>query len=238
MKRQLLKFIVALPVMLIGLLANGQVTTKTFKAGIPAALIETGIKDIPDIFIKAPAEFNKILKYGDNDNPHELRFRFGVAKKVSADVLSNAKIIKEKGCVTYLTTVTAENALSISLQFGKFFIPKDAIMRIYSNNEITDDITSNVNNGKTTWATRIYHGNSITISLKVPTAAQDKAILEINKVCFGFKEINGEICGDDRHGNVCRCRAARHNTLRGQRYRQFVWLVLDAGHYAGDRTCR
>jgi hypothetical protein len=199
MKTNFLKYILVLQFMLGCLVGNAQVTTKTFRTAIPAALIETCNGDIPDIFIKAPAEFEFLLKQDPNSN--EMTYRFGVAKKENVNILDKATVTEQEGFITYLSSITAENALNMSVSFSKFFLPKNAVLKIYSKNEITDGITDAVNGVRKTWNTRVYQGNRINISLKVPIGEKGKALLEIGKVCFGFRKIEGNIPGSVSQDN-------------------------------------
>jgi lysyl endopeptidase len=100
-----------------------------------------------------------------------------------------------------LSTVTAEKAVNVSLSFSKFFLPKNAVLKIYSKNEITDGITDAVNGIRKTWNTRVYQGNRINISLKIPVAEKGKILLEIGKVCFGFRKIEGNTPGSVSQDN-------------------------------------
>lgn len=184
-----------LQLIIISLIGNAQVTTKTFRNGIPAALIETGVRDIPDIYIKAPAELENLLKQGEDPNPNQMSFRFGIAKKETVNVLKKAKITEQDGFIIYQSTVTAENALNMSLSFSKFLIPKNAVLKIYSKNEFTDGITETENGIGKKWRTRVYQGNRINISLKVPVEEKGRALLEIGKIIFGFRQIGGDIMG-------------------------------------------
>lgn len=48
----------------------------------------------------------------------------------------------------YALRILAKDALNISLEFGKFQLSENAVLSIFTNNELTDSITSNEYNEK------------------------------------------------------------------------------------------
>lgn len=68
-----------------------------------------------------------------------------------------------------------------------FNLSENSILSIYTDNELTDSITSKENNENNIWATRVYQGNSLNIVLKAP-ALDTSSIIKITKVNFGYKK--------------------------------------------------
>ena len=119
----------------------------------------------------------------------EYKNKFAYPVNVQIDLFSTASIIEEEGFITYALSVKAKNALNISIQFNEFYLSPNALLSIYTKNELTDSITAKENNPSKVWATRVYQGDFVTIILKVPSSEKGTTSLKIDRVNFGYKKL-------------------------------------------------
>lgn len=175
--------ILLLAILTLCLNLNAQVKTKVFYSDIPS-IYKSALKEIPNIYtIEPSSEFIK-LKTAKN-SLEEIKFASQV--KTSINFLKEATLVKENDILKYSLSINAKDALNMSLQFSKFKLPKQAILSIYTKNELTDSISANENNESNIWATRVYQGNKLSMVLKVPSSVKEQVELIIGSVNFGYK---------------------------------------------------
>lgn len=213
--------------------SNAQIKTKIFSRGIPdgriaARSVRTTTKVIP-----APPEFAGYLKSSNPETPLQFGNRFATPQSVDLDVPAIASRIEESGFATYSLNVEAESALNLSVRFKEFYLPERAILSIYTKYELTDSITSTQNNPNRIWATRVYQGNRLTISLKVPIAKKDSIVLKIDQVNFGFKAFGGQFFGNPGASLPCNINVACPEAAGWENERNSVALIV----INGDASC-
>lgn len=88
-------------------------------------------------------------------------------------------------------TIKLNRALSVSINFDRFYLPKNTEIFVYNENGnmITGAITERENNPNKLWGSWVYQGEFITIEIKTPTAAKNQLLLHSNNVAYGYKEI-------------------------------------------------
>jgi len=92
--------------------------------------------------------------------------QFAVPVKVDIDFIKDALLEETTDDIntfTYSLSIEAKDALNLSLQFSEFKLPENALLSIYTKNELTDSITSSQNNENNIWASRVYQGNTISV---------------------------------------------------------------------------
>jgi hypothetical protein len=114
--------------------------------------------------------------------------RFALPSSTEIDFIKDATIKDVNGVLTYLMTIKAPNALSLSLQFSEFNLSENSILSIYTRYKLTDSITAKENNNGRIWATRVYQGNILNLVLKLPSTEKGRTSLKIGRVLFGFKK--------------------------------------------------
>lgn len=164
-----------------------QVKTKIFSEQVPSKFIKHQneaniiILDVPKEFIQNKNDF--FLKKQSNN---ERENQFAISLPVNIDLLTekNKKLQNNKD--VFSVTITAKDALNISVEFSEFELMEGDVVSIFTNRELTDSITSNQNNLNKIWASRVYQGNKLTFVL---TSNVQKSInkLVIGKVNFGYK---------------------------------------------------
>lgn len=93
--------------------------------------------------------------------------------------------------------------MNISVQFSDFVLSENAILSIYTRNELTDSITKKENNINNIWATRVYQGSEIIITLILPVSEKNKNSLKIGKVFFGYKQFGSSFFGNPGASATC-----------------------------------
>lgn len=121
-------------------------------------------------------------------------FQFAVAVPIDLDIANLIKWTTNNDTVYGKYTIKANGALTTSINFDKFYLPKGIEMYIYNEkgNMITGPITENENNAQKVWGSWIYKGEYLTIEIKIPTVTKAQLILHANNVAYGYKDIYGD----------------------------------------------
>jgi lysyl endopeptidase len=87
--------------------------------------------------------------------------------------------------------VNLQGALSASINFDQFYLPKGTEMYIYNakGNMITGPVTEKENNADQIWGSWVYKGGRITIEIKTPEATKDRLVLHAHNVAYGYKPL-------------------------------------------------
>lgn len=210
--------------------ANAQVKTKIFPQGIPSARIALKTQQIPVKLVEAPAELDGLLKDHEKDNPTEYGNQFAVSKKVDLDVLANASATEENGMVTFVLALEAQKALNMSVQFSDFVLSENTVLSIYTERELTDSIRAKENNPQHIWATRVYQGNKLTITLKLPANERKKVALKIGGVSFGFKKFGTDFFGNVGTSVACNIDVVCPEAVGWENERNSVALIVVDGN--------
>ncbi len=88
-------------------------------------------------------------------------------------------------------TIKASGALSVSINFDKFYLPKETEMYVYNENGemITGPVTDAENTELMIWGSWVYKGEYLSIEVKTPLQSKDKLLLHSNNVAYGYKQI-------------------------------------------------
>ncbi len=128
--------------------------------------------------------------------------------------------------------INAEKAINISLQFSKFFLPTNSILKIYNQFELTDSITSKENNEHNIWATRVYQGNKLTIEMVIEGESAEAPSLVIDKVNFGYKKFGTEFFGQPGASAPCNINIVCPEGAGWENERNSVALIVANGSEA------
>lgn len=123
-----------------------QVKTKIFTAGVPIELLPIQNNRGVVKKIKASAEFNTLKQAVREGKSKENENKFAIPTLVNLNFMGEATEVNDNGILTYSLAINIEEALNISVQFGEFYLSKNAVLCIYTSNEITDSITAKENN--------------------------------------------------------------------------------------------
>ncbi len=164
-------------------MAMAQLKTKIFKDRIPTDLLPKSNINAKTYVVTAPGDFDELM----DKKAKGLLETFAATVKTSIDVLKNATIVKTKDTIYYSFKIKAEKATSISVNFGRFRLSPNAIMVLFTNKEITDNISKNQNGKFNVWRSRTYKENELNLLLRVPVKELDLNSLIITETNFGYQ---------------------------------------------------
>ncbi len=166
---------------------NAQVKTKIYQTEVPLEIVPTKNKIEKVRKIDTPPDFNNLKQKAKDSKLIETENKFAEAVLVNIDILKEGNENIEGRMLMYSLAIKSDEALNLSVQFEKFHLSKNAVLSIYTKNEITDRITEKENSESNIWATRVYQGNILFIVLKLPSEEKKEVSLKINKVNLGYK---------------------------------------------------
>ena len=204
-KISLIKSVTLLLCIFLSTYLTAQVKTRIYDNGIPSNILPLKSTNVIELTIKAPKELNELLesKTGEADKSTEYDNKFAIAQSVKINFLTASEIIEDENYLLYYLSIKAEKALNVSAQFQDFKLSQNAILSIYTKNELTDSITAKENNENKIWATRVYQGNRLNIILKVPKSEKGMSNFSINQISFGYKKYGGEYFGSPGSSVFC-----------------------------------
>jgi lysyl endopeptidase len=118
-------------------------------------------------------------------------FRLAAPTKVNLDIPKLTNWTYEKEFAYGKFTLRLSGAMSVSISFDKFYLPKNTEMFVYNENGkmITGPVTEKENNKAGIWGSWVYQGELLTIEIKTPIASMKELILHSDNVAYGYKEI-------------------------------------------------
>ncbi|MBS0647430.1 MAG: trypsin-like peptidase domain-containing protein [Verrucomicrobia bacterium] len=118
-------------------------------------------------------------------------FKLADPTKVNLDILKLTTWTYDKEFAYGKFTLKLSGALSSSINFDKFYLPKNTELFVYNENGrmITGPITERENNKDGIWGSWVYQGELLTIEIKTPIASMKELILHSDNVAYGYKEI-------------------------------------------------
>lgn len=139
-------------------------------------------------------DINKLLEKesaGKSPSDGIKTLQIAEAVPVDIDVAGKMNWSEEDGFAFGKYTIRAKGALSISINFDKFFLPEGTEMYVYNENGnmITGPVTEAENNVNGIWGSWAYKGEYVTIELKTPVKSKDKLILHSSNIAYGYKEL-------------------------------------------------
>lgn len=210
---------------------SAQVKTKIYPGGLPERVISKKNYPYNEVLIDAPSNFEALKQtYDDAKSLREYKARFAEVINVDYLLLNTAREFRTAENVVYSMKLTAAKALNISVQFSEFQLSPNAILSIYTDFEFTDSITSKENNAGNRWASRIYQGNELYLTLTVPGNEISQVKLQINKVGFGFRQIGGEFFGNPGTSGNCNLNVVCPAGTGWENERNSVALIISGGN--------
>jgi hypothetical protein len=126
-----------------------------------------------------------------NSTNEDKPFRLAKAIPVDIDIAQKVKWT-EDGMYAYAKfSIKLKGAMSSSINFDKFYLPKDTEMWIYneSGEMITGPVTENENNLNQIWGSWVYQEEYLTVEIKTPLVTKAKLLLHTNNVAYGYKQV-------------------------------------------------
>lgn len=154
--------------------------SKSYKARIDYTVPAKNIADLQEAEKKEAVRSNETKP-----------FQLAVPVPVDLDIAKFISWVYEGDFAYGKYTLKLDSALSASINFDKFFLPKGTEMYVYNENGnmITGPVTDNENNGSKVWGSWVYKGCYLTIEIKIPAASINELLLHSDNVAYGYKEI-------------------------------------------------
>ena len=159
--------------------------SRLYREEVPASILASKAKPSSFINVSLPREF---FEYTGSKGDSLRRVRenlFAIAVPVNIDLLKQAEVTNDGKNLLYAVALKAKGALNLSVRFDEFYLPKGAILSIYNKREITDSITEEQNNNEHIWATKVYQGDELFLTVSTPLAGE-KIELRISTLNAGF----------------------------------------------------
>lgn len=230
MKKNTLILLIATNCIFLQMPLLAQLKTKIYPTGLPKDLIEKSYP-LNEIFVAAPLNLEALKISGSGkENLSDYRNKFAEIINVDYDLLTTAKKFSTNDNVFYSMKLNADKALNISLQFSEFQLRPNAILQIRTDFEITENITAKDNNPSKIWATRIYQGGVLYITLSVPKKEISEIKVKINKIGFGFRQIGGGFFGNPGNSGNCNINVLCPAGTGWENERNSVALIVSGGN--------
>lgn len=117
--------------------------------------------------------------------------KIAIPTKVDLDIPKMTNWIFDNEFAYGKFTLKLSGALSSSINFDKFYLPKNSELFVYNENGkmITGPVTERENNIGQIWGSWVYQGELITIEIKTPINSMKELILHSDNVAYGYKEV-------------------------------------------------
>jgi lysyl endopeptidase len=88
-------------------------------------------------------------------------------------------------------TIKLLGALSSSITFDKFYLPKNTELFVYNENGsmITGPVTEKENNKNGIWGSWVYQGDILTIEIRTPITSINELQLHSDNIAYGYKQV-------------------------------------------------
>ncbi len=192
--KTILKLLIA-PLLLLSLLATAQVETN-FNSKILLSNQGRFVKPYKtEINFQVPAKniinLLQIEKREREQSNEEKPFQLAIPVPIDLDIANQMNWKIDTGTAYGKFTIKLNAALSSSINFDRFYLPKGTVMYVYNENGnmITGPITEKENNSDKVWGSWVYRGPFLTIEIKTPLITLKQLILHSNNIAYGYKEV-------------------------------------------------
>lgn len=174
---------------------------------------------------------------------HDGLYKFAEPVAVNINLLAGApKRVRNKW--VYAIQLRVPNALSLSVQFNRFYLPPGAEMYLYNTigSEVTGPVTSKENNANNIWGSDVYEGDALIIEVAIPINAARTPLLNINSVSCGFRSLAPTTAARFGASGGCNVNVSCPEAARWEEQKKSVALILDpnGGSWTGvlvNNTC-
>jgi lysyl endopeptidase len=124
-------------------------------------------------------------------------FQLAEPVAIDLDISRNIKWMLDGDSAFGKYTIHLKGALSASINFDKFYLPKGTEMYIYNQGGkmITGAITEKENNAKKTWGSWVLQGPVLTVEIKTPAKTVNELQLHSKNIAYGYKEVYAKTGG-------------------------------------------
>lgn len=175
---------------LFGFIIPGLLTAQTSNLGNPLSL--QGTYSAFNVYHEMPAvdAFQEMVE--DETKAFEKVFRFGVEHTVHIDIPdASEKKVLPNGDILYRYGIYCPNALSVSVIFNQFELPKGARLYLVAGNgdHFVGAYTSLNNNTSSMLGTELVSDQRAIIELIEPAAVAGKSKLQLGTVVHGYRDL-------------------------------------------------
>lgn len=217
-----MKNISALLFLLLPFLATAQIshgekpislTTNALSATIPTI--------ITPVIDKIPIEQEDAI----TDNIKEIPWRFGVEIPLNLS-LSNSGLWETlpNGDRVWRITIKVPNALTININYQKFYLPENATFFVFNKNTTLGAFNSSNNKENLEFATSVMKGNEVTLEYYEPADVFGQGIIEIASIVHGYRDLFKQLKAFGSSG-ACNVNAVCDNAIWGDEVRSVVMLL-------------
>lgn len=183
-----------------------------------------------------------------NALPNEGVYKFAEPVTANINLLTGGRPKLVRNRLVYAVKIRVPNALSVSVNFNKFYLPQGAEMYLYnpSGTEVTGPVTSKENNADNLWGSDVYEGDAVIIEVAIPVAAAlgRPPLLNINRINCGFRSLRPQSSEAGRFGasGACNINVSCPEGIGWDLQKRSVALILDpyGGSFTGvllNNTC-
>lgn len=164
--------------------------------GEPNSFKKQLAKQIP-VKVMPSIEISKLKKEDESDAKDGLPYRFGYGFEVEFNLKNSGSWIElDNGDRIWRLTIECPDARSINLTYDHFWLPKGAVLYIYSpdKSQVLGGFTMQNNKGqkkdKRGFATSLIKDEQIILEYYEPVNVAGEGVISINKVVHGYRTLN------------------------------------------------
>ncbi len=131
-------------------------------------------------YLTPPAEFKTTQK--QRKNP----LQFALQKEEQFNLLDPVYGVRQNDSIYYYHEFSSEEASSLSLFFGQFHLAESTHLSIFSDREMTANITHKENNASKVWSSYTYKSNRIYVLARQSALSKQKDELIVTKISYGL----------------------------------------------------
>jgi lysyl endopeptidase len=131
-------------------------------------------------------------KRKDAETPGIKPYQIAEPVRIDLDIAAGMTWQEVDGFLYGRFDIRVHKALSTSVNFDEFFLPRSTEMYIYNEKGemITGPVTEAENNEKGIWGSWVYSGERLTVEIKTPAATRNLLVLHSNNIAYGYKRLN------------------------------------------------
>ncbi|HCQ29412.1 MAG TPA: hypothetical protein DIU39_03935, partial [Flavobacteriales bacterium] len=196
--------------------------------GLPYSLTHKNIdKNIPQVDIPAP-DMNQIrAEDAITDQYKDIPWRFGIVNPVDLDLYNSGKwTILKNGDKLWQLKIYAPGAVSINLNYDRFYLPKGAKFFLYTPDKksILGSFTEENNKETGEFSTFLTKGEYVILEYYEPKKRAGEGVIHINEVIYGYRSLFDKAKAFGSSG-ACNVNAICDSALWGDEIRSVVMLL-------------
>ncbi len=218
------KFIIAFLLFLPAYIIQAQIS----HGGMPYSFSHKNLdKNIPQVQIPQP-DLNQLqAEDAITDQYKDIPWRFGVVNPVNLDVTnSGVWTTLKNGDRIWRLKIYAPNAVSINLNYDRFYLPKGGKLFLYTPGyqTVLGSFTHENNKETGEFSTFLTQGEYVIVEYYEPKKQAGKGIIHINEVVYGYRSLFDKAKAFGSSG-ACNVNAICDSAVWGDEIRSVVMLL-------------